>query len=126
MHELFTKHCRYANFLVIYIAEAHAADEWPVGDPLKIMQPKSTLERVGVASAFKKDYSFLLPLLVDTATNEFERTYSAWPIRFYVIENYEVIFKAFPDHLNTYDSIPPKLDALLQQFRHLNVSTRSV
>jgi hypothetical protein len=35
-----------ADFLVCYIAEAHAADEWPVGDPLVANQPKALSERL--------------------------------------------------------------------------------
>jgi len=120
MHALLSKYSRTVNFLVVYIAEAHAVDEWPVGDPLKIMQPRSTLERAAIASKFKKDYNFLLPMLVDTVDNEFEKTYSAWPIRFYVIQDYQVIFKAFPDEMNTYDSIPPKIDVLLEQFNRIS------
>lgn len=116
MHKLLSKYSRTVNFLVIYIVEAHAVDEWPVGDPLKILQPKSTAERVGVAAKFKKDYGLLLPMLVDTISNSFEQTYSAWPIRFYVAQQKKIIFKAYPDHLNTYDSIPPKLDELFQSF----------
>lgn len=118
MHALLSKFSRIVNFLVIYIAEAHAIDEWPVGDPLKIMQPISTIERVGIASKFKKDYNFLLPMLVDTVQNEFEQTYSAWPIRFYVIHEDKIVFKANPDALNTYDSIPPQVDAILTKFQN--------
>jgi len=121
MHKLYSKYSRTVNFLVVYIAEAHAVDEWPVGDPLKIMQPKSTMERAGIASKFKKDYQFLLPMLVDTVDNEYEQTYSAWPIRFYIVVDNKIHFKAFPDELNTYDSIPPKLDLMLQEFSNPDV-----
>jgi len=114
MHKLLVKFNRTINFLVVYIAEAHAVDEWPVGDPLKIMQPRSNRERVAIAQKFKQDYNLLLPMLVDTVQNTFEQTYSAWPIRFYVIQNSRVLFKAYPDAHNTYDSIPPQLDALFQ------------
>jgi len=113
MHALLSKYSRTVNFLVVYVAEAHAADEWPVGDPLKIMQPRTTMERAAIATKFKNDYDFLLPMLVDTVDNNFEQTYSAWPIRFYVVQNYRVLFKAYPDKLNTYDSIPPQLDEIL-------------
>lgn len=116
MHSLYSKYSRTVNFLVIYIAEAHASDEWPVGDPLKIMQPRSTLERAAIASKFKKDYSFLLPMLVDTVDNEYEQTFSAWPIRFYIVHKSTVLFKACPDELNTYDSIPPRLDAFFRDW----------
>lgn len=52
MHALLAKYSRVAYFLSVYIVEAHAIDEWPVGDPLKITQPISTAERVGVARKF--------------------------------------------------------------------------
>jgi len=112
MHKLLVKYSRKINFLVIYIAEAHAADEWPVGDPLKIMQPKTNMERAAIAKKFQDDYQFMLPMLVDSVENSFEQTYSAWPIRFYVVQDKKVLFKAFPDERNTYDSIPPALDKL--------------
>jgi len=116
MHNLLSKFNRVVNFLVVYIAEAHAVDEWPVGDPLKILQPKTTAERAAIASKFKRDYRFRLPMLVDTVDNCYEQMYSAWPIRFYVAQHNKIIFKAYPDALNTYDSIPPQLDALFRSF----------
>jgi len=116
MHKLLVKYCRKVNFLVIYIAEAHAVDEWPVGDPLKVMQPKTNTERAAIAKQFKTDYQLLLPILADTVENHFEQTYSAWPIRFYVVQENTILFKAHPDALNTYDSIPPALDALFSTF----------
>jgi len=116
MHNLLVKYSRKVNFLVVYIAEAHAVDEWPVGDPLKIMQPKTNVERAAIAKKFKESYSFMLPMLADTVENDFEQTYSAWPIRFYVVQDKKILFKAFPDEHNTYDSIPPALDQLFSTF----------
>jgi len=116
MHELLAKYIRVAYFLSVYVVEAHAIDEWPVGDPLKITQPLTTAERVGVARAFISEYSFQLPMLVDTIDNTYSDTFAAWPIRFFVIQNGKIIFKAQPDHMNTYDSIPRKIDELLQTY----------
>mmetsp|Transcript_12373 Transcript_12373/g.13700 ORF Transcript_12373/g.13700 Transcript_12373/m.13700 type:complete len:120 (+) Transcript_12373:1493-1852(+) len=113
MHELLVKHGRNVNFLTVYIVEAHASDEWPVGDPLKITQPRTTIERCGVARSFVKEYQYQLPMLVDTIENSFEQAYAAWPIRFYVIEDGTVTFVAQPDEMNTYDSIPARLDKVL-------------
>lgn len=105
------------NFLTVYIVEAHAIDEWPVGDPLKITQPLSTIERCGVARAFARDYDFKVPMVVDTITNEFSENFAAWPIRFYVIEKGStLVYKAQPDHNMTYDSIPPALDRILSVY----------
>jgi len=74
----------------------------------------STVERCGIARSFARAYDFKIPMVVDTITNEFSETYAAWPIRFYVIEKgRNLVFKAQPDHNNTYDSIPPALDKFL-------------
>jgi len=113
MKELFDKHNENVRFLAIYIVEAHAIDEWPVGDPLSITQPISTLERCGIAREFVKEYRPAFPMLVDTIDNNFSNTYSAWPVRFYVIDQGKIRFKAQPDQKNTYDSIPKALDQFL-------------
>jgi len=105
------------HFLTVYIVEAHAVDEWPVGDPLKITQPICTIERCGVARAFVRDYKFQVPMVVDTIENEFSERFAAWPIRFYVVEEgRRLAFKAQPDHNNTYDSIPPMLEKFLERY----------
>jgi len=111
-----------ADFVVVYITEAHAQDEWPIGDPLKINQPVTDAERVGIARQFAADYDLQLPVLVDPVANHFEQAYAAWPIRFYVLEESfdnsgrplpKLVYKAQPDHNNTYDSIIPDLEGFL-------------
>jgi len=102
------------NFLAVYIVEAHAIDEWPVGDPLKITQPISTAERRVLARSFVKSYNLQVPMLVDDISNNFSTEWSAWPVRFYVVNDTRLVFKAHPDHKNTYDSIPKRLDEFLQ------------
>jgi len=103
------------NFLAIYIVEAHAVDEWPVGDPLIITQPVSTVERCGVARTFVNSYNLQVPMLVDGISNDFSETWAAWPVRFYVVKGKKLLFKGQPDKLNTYDSIPKMLEGFLEQ-----------
>jgi hypothetical protein len=109
------------DFLTIYIVEAHAQDEWPVGDPLHITQPISDAERCGVARQFSQDYALRLPLVVDSVANSFSEQYAAWPIRFFVLSQNEqekthtVLYKAQPDHNNTYDSVIPALHSFLRE-----------
>jgi len=90
MHQMLNKFIREVNFLTVYIVEAHAQDEWPVGDPLKISQPISTIERCGVGRSFVKEYNYQLPMLIDLIDNNFSEDWAAWPIRFYVIEGKKV------------------------------------
>jgi len=117
MHHLYKKFIRHCHFLTIYIVEAHAVDEWPVGDPLKISQPLCTTERIGVARAFVREYDYQVPMVVDTIKNEFSEQFAAWPIRFYVVEDgRRLVYKAQPDHNNTYDSVPRKLEDFLEKY----------
>jgi len=76
-----------AHFLCVYIAEAHAVDEWPLGKIVCLKQPKTMEERLRVAREFKEKYDLRLPLLVDKMDNNFDAKYASWPERFYVIEN---------------------------------------
>src|SRR5690606_29915251 len=112
------------EFLAVCIVEAHAIDEWPVGDPLVVTQPKSVAERCGVARAFVGEYKFKVPMVVDQLDNNFSNTFASWPVRFYVVqredgnvqkEQWKLTFKAQPDHKNTYDSVPQQLDSYLAQ-----------
>lgn len=98
-----------AVFAAVYIVEAHAADEWPVGDRLQIKQPITDAERCSVAGAFVKQYELRMPMLVDTIENSFSQAYAAWPIRFFLIQNGSMTYIAQPDQHNTYDAILPEL-----------------
>lgn len=85
-----------AEFRMVYITEAHATDVWPIsssrysfdGKPVQVSAPKSNKERCGLAMQFVKNYdlSSWLPVHVDpVGTNPFEKEYSPWPIRFYIL-----------------------------------------
>ena len=53
-----------ACFRVVYIAEAHATDEWPISSarcnggrgPVHIAQPKTADDRIAAARAFQTDF----------------------------------------------------------------------
>ena len=88
-----------ADFLMVYIAEAHAADKWPVGDPVVANQPKRLKERLSLANSFVSEYSIdkepLLHMVVDNLSDmsphesdPADRAYAFWPTRFYVVDSY--------------------------------------
>ena len=108
---------RGVRFLAIYIVEAHSIDEWPVGDPLKITQPRTDAERCGVARAFVGEYKLKMDMVVDSVNNDFSEKFAGWPVRFYVVDekNMRLLFKARPDEKNTYDSVPRRLDSFLEE-----------
>jgi len=65
--------------------EAHASDEWPLGTNTVISQHKSIEERINAAKSFQKKYTWPFPMVVDTLSNEFHNSFSAWPERAFVV-----------------------------------------
>ena len=104
--------------MVVYIAEAHAQDEWPVGRMVSCCaRPQSLSERVrllqrlgsgkgqghgGIGAGVGACLRRWPPgsVLVDTMDDGFATQYAAWPTRFYVLAgergDERVAFKAQP------------------------------
>lgn len=118
-----------ADVYLVYIAEAHAADEWPIqssrctpdGMAINLEQPKFLDDRVAIAKRFGVEYNLSdLPLLVDDPqacpsagrpeSDPFEKRFAAWPLRFYIFSNGVVDWIAQPDE-GTF-SIPLLREAL--------------
>ena len=106
-----------ADFLLVYVAEAHAADEWPVGNPIQYNQPKTIDERLAIAREFVAKYEIMdagIPLVVDDLAggtsqnrdpfedNPVDTAYAIWPTRWYVVQGGVVRFKAQPDSAHEY------------------------
>jgi hypothetical protein len=105
LHQLFADYQKRVSFLAVYITEAHARDEWPVGKKISFCDQPTTLEaRCALADKFLRDRECKLPMLVDTMDNDFQKNFAAWPFRFYIIQNGKLALKAQPDASNfTYD-----------------------
>jgi hypothetical protein len=54
-------------------------------------------DRLAIANRFVKQHNYQLPMVVDTMNNTFQKTFAAWPIRYYVIHQGKVVYKAQPD-----------------------------
>ena len=95
---------RYAaDFLTIYVSEAHSADEWQLphalgaGDAIPVFdQPKALGERVALARCFAERFPDVGRLVVDTMSNEAAENYAAWPERLYIIVDGAVVYKGGP------------------------------
>jgi len=93
-------------FIGVYITEAHASDEWPVGKSISCCtQPKSSKERCGLAKTFVEKRSYRFPILVDTIENKFQAAFAAWPFRFFIAKNNRLFYKAEPNALDLTYSI---------------------
>lgn len=84
------------DFLFIYILEAHASDEWPLGNHVEIEQHKTLEERVKAAKTFVERYSFTYPVVVDSIKNDFNENYSVWPERWFILHKGEIKHVSYP------------------------------
>ena len=79
-----------ADFLTIYIKEAHPDDEWQMQPNLDeevcYLQPKTLAQRAAIANDFVRRFKYPLPLGVDTMDNAANQTYAAWPERLYIVD----------------------------------------
>jgi type I thyroxine 5'-deiodinase len=89
MEELSEKYGSRAEFLTIYIKEAHPEDEWQMTvneeQGVCYRQPTSLEDRVMIANDFITRFEYSIPLVVDPMDNPAEEAFAAWPERLYVI-----------------------------------------
>lgn len=93
------------DFLTIYIREAHASDEWPLGDAVTIKQPQSIEERIQVAMRLVEEYDYKIPVLVDSMDDAFNVEYAAWPERYYFFKEGKLISACSPTTEYGYDRL---------------------
>jgi len=104
------------DFLHVYILEAHAQDEWPLGTKTVIRQHRSTEERIQIAKGFQNKYSWPIPMVVDTIQNEFHEQFSAWPERVFVVMDGKMVYIAQAGE-DGYDALWP--DQIRRFFENL-------
>ncbi len=78
-----------AEFFVVYIREAHAADSsWPAPVPGedKILTPKTYAERTVIAGKCLTKLEIKMPCLIDDMDDSVEKAYGAWPDRIFIVD----------------------------------------
>jgi len=87
-------------FVTIYIAEAHAVDEWPLGRHTKIKQHKTLDDRVNAAKSLQELAQErklnIGSIAVDDIDNKFTQLFACHPERFFVIYRGKLTFKPKP------------------------------
>lgn len=86
VRELLAQFGARCSFVSVYVAEAHAADEWPLGTHVVVAQHTSLAERADVAHRFAAAVDWPLPLYTDAMDNELASALAAHPERFFVLE----------------------------------------
>ena len=99
MDKMYARYKTDAEFLGIYIREAHPSDGWsmPSNDRvgITIAQPRTIAERVDIAAQCSEALEVSMPLLVDHIDNSVEQVYSAFPDRLYLIDaEGKIVFKS--------------------------------
>ena len=89
MNDLAAQYGDAAEFYLVYIKEAHAADsKWPI--PIKneeaVHTPKTFGERKSIAAKCMTKLDIKLPCLVDKIDNAAGDAYAAWPDRIFVVD----------------------------------------
>ncbi len=80
----------HVRFLLVYVREAHAADEWVMPDNkergLDFEQPTSHSARIAAAQCCVEELSLDMSTVVDGLDDAVSRAYGGWPDRLYVID----------------------------------------
>ena len=88
--EIYEEYRDCADFLTVYIKEAHPTDEWQMKsnetEGVCYAQPRSTEDRLSIARDFVSRFGYRIPLVVDPLANPASAAYSGWPERLYVID----------------------------------------
>lgn len=94
-----------ADFVFVYISEAHASDEWPISQlDEEIPRHRSLGDRRAAAEGLLR----ALPLhrafevALDTMEDAFDAAFRSWPFRFWVVQAGRLALKPQPRNA-TYD-----------------------
>jgi len=112
----------------VYIAEAHAMDEWPLqsarfnqgrGPVVVEKQPTTASERCALARKFARDFAMSLSessyefLVDDPETgDQFEKAYAPWPLRLYLICDSTIEWIAEPRACSYDDAVSELIELL--------------
>ncbi len=98
IEELSVKYKDVAHFVIVYVKEAHAEDEWQTATNeetgVVYAQPTNIDERRELARAFVDQMDVDTETLLDDIDNTAMACYAAWPERLYVIDtNGRIVYK---------------------------------
>ncbi len=88
MEQMYQDYKDFAAIYIVYISEAHAADDSfpvPYAKEKGINEHKTFGERCSVATRLVSEKKLTIPCLVDNMNNEAEKAYKGWPDRVYLI-----------------------------------------
>ena len=126
MVKIYNDYKDHADFLTVYVREAHSTDEWQMKSNVKedvcYAQPKTLEQRVAIANDFVQRQKYPLPFGIDDMSNAADLAYSAWPERLYVIDEHGRI--AYAGGMGPFNYDPKEVRAwLAKRFGPVTQST---
>ena len=114
---MYQKYRDRARVFVVYIAEAHAVDEWQMESNAQagicIPQHTTFAERLDAARLCEARLGMTMPTLVDAMDNAACEAFAAWPERIYIVgADGRIVFKGGP---GPYEFKPDEADAAMQR-----------
>lgn len=74
-----------ADFLMVYIREAHPKGGWEIPEVSVIADPMDFTQRALAATQCTREFGFEFPTVVDDMLDSTAVKYAAWPDRLYVV-----------------------------------------
>ncbi|XP_071520044.1 type I iodothyronine deiodinase-like isoform X3 [Panulirus ornatus] len=90
--EMTEEHSLVADFLMVYIAEAHPTDGWALRDNIAIAKHRTLEERFTAAQMLEVE-SLKCRVVVDRLEDEASNAYGALPERLFIILDGVVVYK---------------------------------
>jgi len=117
LEQLREQYEQIANFLIVYIKEAHPEDEWQLDVNIQrdvvYKQPQTFEERMSLAQTFLKKMDVKTPTLVDDIRNTANACYAAWPERIYIIDTSGTI--VYKGGMGPFDFKPEEVQEFLEE-----------
>ena len=82
-----------ADFLNIYIREAHPVSGWHMENIVDYKEPTTIDERKAALQKIFDLYELKMTFVMDEMSDKLENQYQAWPERLYVVKNGMIVFK---------------------------------
>ena len=113
--QIFSDYKDHADFLTVYVREAHPTDEWQMKSNIKddvcYAQPRNLADRLAIANDFTKRFNYPVPFGVDDMNNAANDAYAAWPERLYIIDENGKI--AYRGGMGPFNYVPGEVRAWL-------------
>lgn len=84
---------KVADFVTVYIAEAHPTDGWHIPGNLEVANHKTIEERFTAAKKMLDLEPLDCPVLIDSFTDDTNKAYNGLPERLYIVQDGVIVYQ---------------------------------